>query len=261
MASLLRREREFLIAALMFYTRLPTPANASHSELILNRSRKYFPLIGILVGGLSALVYCMTVAVLPSSICIVLSMIATVLATGAFHEDGFADTCDGFGGGWDKKQVLTIMKDSRLGTYGAIGLFSILALKFTLLFELSQQAMLTFACMLLASHALSRQYSSSVIECFDYVQDIDLSKVKPITDRRLGRADISTSIALTFVAMLGLLLLEPLASLCAALLAACGAYIFARYARTRIGGYTGDVLGAIQQIAEVLFYIGFLLAL
>lgn len=259
--SLVRREWDYLIAAIMFYTRFPTPANANHSDLILNRSRKYFPLIGLFVGGLAALVYWLSSAMLATPIAIVLTMISTVLATGAFHEDGFADTCDGFGGGWDKEHVLTIMKDSRLGTYGAIGLFAILALKFALLFELSHLTMMTFGCLLLASHALSRQLSSSVIEFFDYVQDIDQSKVKPITDQRLCRVDLSISIALTFFAMLGLLILEPLASVCAVLLAAGGGYIFARYSRKRIGGYTGDVLGAIQQIAEVLFYTGFLLAL
>jgi adenosylcobinamide-GDP ribazoletransferase len=239
----------------MFYTRLPVPAGQEHSDLILNRSRKYFPLIGIIVGLISASAYCLASLVLPVSISVLLSMVCGIMATGAFHEDGFADSCDGFGGGWTKEQVLTIMKDSRLGTYGCTGLISILSIKFAALLSLAEHGLVVFLIACVASHSLSRGYSSSVIELFDYVQDIDLSKVKPITDRSLGVTDLAVSLVTSLIVVMLLLVLNPIAGLLSIILAGFISYCFAQYSKKRIGGYTGDVLGAIQQLGEVTIYL------
>ena len=108
--------------ALMFYTRLPVPANINHNDTALSRATQFFPLIGWIIGGIGAATLCGCSLVFSPELAVLLSMIATIYATGAFHEDGFADMCDGFGGGWTKTQILTIMKDSRLGTYGVTGL-------------------------------------------------------------------------------------------------------------------------------------------
>ena len=94
-------------AALMFYTRLPVPNNLPHSQEILNNSRKYFPLIGIIIGAIACVVFLVSQLIFPLSVSVALSMVATILATGAFHEDGFADSCDGLGGGWQSEQVST----------------------------------------------------------------------------------------------------------------------------------------------------------
>lgn len=261
MRTRLKQEWAFFNSAVMFYTRFPTQKSAPHSDQILNRSRKYFPLVGIVVGGLSGLIFVIASQWLSTSVSIVIMMLASIFMTGAFHEDGFADSCDGFGGGWSAEHVLTIMKDSRLGTYGTVGLFGVLLLKFSILTELSQLAAYTFVWVSIAAHAMSRQVSSVMIELYDYVQDIDKSKVKPITDQRLNLSDSAVSIGTTVAAVAVLFIFAPLACLLA-LLCALGAGLgFAAYSKKRIGGYTGDVLGAIQQMAEVSFYIGLALIL
>jgi len=116
--------------ALMFFTRIPCPSWVDHSEEYLNKSSQYFPLVGGIVGAIGLAVLLGALWVLPVPLAVLLSMVATVLATGAFHEDGFADMCDGFGGGWTKEKILDIMQDSRLGTFGAVGLGLLMAVKF-----------------------------------------------------------------------------------------------------------------------------------
>ena len=253
-------ELDFFWAALMFYTRIPTPKSALHSQEVLDESRKYFPLIGIVVGSIASLVFIVANTVFDTSLSIALSMVATILATGAFHEDGFADTCDGFGGGWTKPQVLTIMKDSRVGTYATVGLVSILGLKFLALEELVKSIDTAALCaLMIAAHTLSRLVSSHMIDLFDYVQDIDQSKVKPITESQLSRLGQHTSLMFGLVTIIGLAFILPYAALptlvLAIICATSAALVFMAYSRHRIGGYTGDVLGAIQQLAELSFYL------
>jgi len=126
----------YFLTAVLFFTRIPCPKWVDHSPEFINKSSRYFPLVGMVVGGIGALGYFGSQFVLPIDIAIIISMIATVWITGAFHEDGFADVCDGFGGGWTKEKILTIMKDSRLGTFGVSGLIFILGLKFLALLHL-----------------------------------------------------------------------------------------------------------------------------
>ena len=246
--------------ALMFYTRLPVPKHIDHSADALNRATVYFPLIGWIVGGIGVGTYWLsTVLFPPAYLPVLFSMVATIWATGAFHEDGFADTCDGFGGGWNKTQILTIMKDSRLGTYGTIGLGLLLAVKFFAL-----QAMLgveafgwTVALKYISAHSLSRLTATTIIRALPYAREDLESKVKPT-------AQGITAGQLAGAALLGLL---PLL----ALVAYTGLWIYLTFliplvlVRWRLigffgkwlGGYTGDCLGATQQLAEVVIYLSF----
>lgn len=252
-------EWTLFLTALMFYTRIPSPIKLEYSAALLNKSRKYFSLIGVLIGLIASTVYVLSSSVLPNTIAILLSMIASILATGAFHEDGFADACDGFGGGWQKDQVLTIMKDSRLGTYGALGLLLILVCKFLVLISLSESLSNGVFCLAyIVAHTLSRQLSSSAIELFDYVQDIDQSKVKPITELRLDKSSQAFSWMITV--LLTLCLLFQTHAMLAVLVSAAMAGIWLTYSKKRIGGYTGDVLGATQQLSEVMFYLVLLIS-
>ncbi len=253
------RESDYFWAALMFYTRIPIPKHALHSQAVLDESRKYFPLVGIIVGSIASIVFLLSNLVFDISLSIALSIVATVLATGSFHEDGFADTCDGFGGGWTKPQVLTIMKDSRVGTYATVGLMSILSLKFLALEELVKSLDSAAICaLMIAAHTLSRLVSSHMIDLFEYVQDIDQSKVKPITESQLSRLGQQTSVMFGTVSIFGLSVLLPYQALpglvLAVIFAISTALTFMAYSRHRIGGYTGDVLGAIQQLSELAFY-------
>ena len=131
----MKKERDIFFTALMFLTRLPVPKNINHAELYLQKSPKYFPLIGWIVGFISVVVF-IIFKFISVDIGVLASIIAGIFTTGCFHEDGFADTCDAFGGGWTKEKILAIMKDSRLGTYGVAGLGLMLTTKFLLVKEL-----------------------------------------------------------------------------------------------------------------------------
>lgn len=134
----LREEWNRFCASWMFNTRLPVPPFYVYSESALSRSSRYFPLIGWIVSaGTSYATYFLS-WILPIEISIILGMILSILITGGFHEDGLADVCDAFGGGWSKEKILEIMKDSRIGTFGSIGLILSLGLKYSLLVNLFQ---------------------------------------------------------------------------------------------------------------------------
>lgn len=251
----MRQELTYFFAALRFFTRLPVPAWVGHSQDQLDHAARYFPLIGILVGLIAAAVTEMATLSLPMSIAILLGMAASVLVTGAFHEDGFADVCDGFGGGWDKTQVLTIMKDSRVGSYATLGVGLLLLTKWNALVEIDgafDQPMLALA--LVAAHAASRLAATSLIFALDYVRDDATTRAKPLAVRMAPHE-------LTIAALFGLApcLLLPLAEVLVALAAVIiTTGLLARYFVRRIGGYTGDCLGATQQLTELAFYLGLL---
>src|SRR5688572_25313631 len=118
------------LLALGFFTRIPVPNLVDFQEADLNHAVKYFPLVGCIVGLIGVVAFYLAMQVFTHPIAVLISMAATIFATGAFHEDGLADSADGLGGGWERAQVLAIMQDSRLGTYGAIALFMVLMAKY-----------------------------------------------------------------------------------------------------------------------------------
>lgn len=246
--------------ALMFYTRLPVPKHIDHSAEALNRATLYFPLIGWIIGAIGVGTYWLgTVLFPPAYLPVLFSIVATVWATGAFHEDGFADVCDGFGGGWNKTQILTIMKDSRLGTYGTIGLGLLLAVKFFALQSMLSAEVFGWAVALkyIAAHSLSRLTAATVIRALPYArEDLD-AKAKPI-------AQGITTGQLSIAAVLGLLPLLALVTytglwiyLTFLIPLALVRWRFIRFFDKWLGGYTGDCLGATQQVAEVVVYLSF----
>lgn len=247
-----------LFAAVRFFTRLPVPAWVGHSQEQLDRSARYFPLVGALVGVIGAAVTEGAALLLPASIAILLGMAATLLVTGAFHEDGLADACDGFGGGWEKSQVLTIMKDSRIGSYGALAIGMALLLKFNALAEIDAVApMPGLALVLVAAHAASRLAPVLLMRALDYVREDETAKTKP-----LAKSMDNIGLVLALVFGLAPCLLLALNATSAALAALAGVALTTLmaglYFRHRIGGYTGDCLGASQQLAELAFYLGLL---
>ena len=247
----LRSELEAFFAALRFFTRLPVPAWVGNSQEQLNHAARYFPLIGIVVGVIGATVTLVASLALPLSVAVILGMAATLLATGAFHEDGFADACDGFGGGREKAQVLAIMKDSRVGSYGAIGVALLLLAKWNALMEMDDDVLLTA---IVAGHAVSRFASTTLIAALDYVRDDESAKSNPLAVRMsAGALAVAALFGLAPCALLPLP--EILYALVAVVIVTLAA---ARYFVKRIGGYTGDCLGATQQVAELAFYLGLL---
>ncbi len=244
-----RRELEYFFGAVRFFTRLPVPAWVGHSAEMLNHSARYFTLVGLIVGLIGALVFALTSFFFPKTLAVLLAMAATILVTGAFHEDGWADMVDGFGGGWTRERTLEIMKDSRIGSYGAIALVLLLLAKFMALVELD---MLLIAPALIAGHALSRLCATSVMHFLDYARDE--GKAKPLATRiSLGELAVAG-----FFGLIALVLLPPLSVITGVLLAAAATAWLTRKFKHRLGGYTGDCLGATQQLAEVAFYLGLL---
>jgi adenosylcobinamide-GDP ribazoletransferase len=232
----------------MFLTRIPCPRWVDFSENYLNQASRYFPLVGILVGALAAGVFWLMQQLFPISISILVSMAASIWITGALHEDGLADFCDGFGGGWTPTDILRIMKDSRIGTFGVIGLGLGLALKF---YTLQAIPLAILPITMVCGHAISRFYAGTFIFTLTYVQkDLD-SKVKP-----LARQMSLTSLLISgLIAILPLLLFRDIKIISLFLIPIPAKWLLGRYMKKHLGGYTGDCLGAAQQIFEVLFYL------
>jgi len=248
---MIRRELEYFFGAVRFFTRLPVPAWVGHSAEALNRSARYFPAVGLLVGGIGALVYLAALKLWPQPVAVLLSMAATIYATGAFHEDGLADTVDGLGGGWDKLRILEIMKDSRVGSYGVVATVLALLGKFVLLSALDA-ALVPWA--LIAGHALSRFCSTVLLATMDYVREDLLAKAKPLATRLTAGEML---VALAFV-LAGLALLPVHNAVAGCAMAILATLWLAAKFRRWLGGYTGDCLGATQQLSEIAFYLGLL---
>lgn len=240
--------RLFLIA-IGFFTRIPVRSAVTVDSDSLNKASRYFGLVGVVVGLISALVLLLTAGILPSSIAIVLAMISSVLVTGGFHEDGLADTADGFGGGWRVEDKLKIMKDSRLGSYGALALVLVLLLKYQLLLELALYDINQAALALVLAHCVSRVTAASIIFSETYVRDE--GKSKPLAQQQ-GLNELGI-LLLTGIVLTAVLSTTLLFWLLPTMLLLRWALVF--WFRRQIGGYTGDTLGAAQQVSELAVYM------
>ncbi|MRW94799.1 adenosylcobinamide-GDP ribazoletransferase [Duganella sp. FT80W] len=238
--------------ALQFFTRLPIPRWVGFDPAWLNQASRYFPLVGVVVALITAAAYALAAWFLPAPVAVVVSTAAGIYVTGAFHEDGFADMCDGFGGGMTTERVLEIMKDSRIGAYGAIGTICMLALKLTTLAMLPPWA--TIGALLVA-HPLSRLMATSLIWRLDYARAE--GKAKPLAQKMSGAEFLVAALTVVPSALLVIWLrwLPQAALLSGVIAAAIAAWWLARMCVRRIGGYTGDCLGAVQQVSEAVFYL------
>jgi adenosylcobinamide-GDP ribazoletransferase len=244
-----RSELETFLGAIRFFTRLPVPGTLGLDAIALERAMRYFPAIGLIVGGLAGLSFAVTSFFWPKTLAVLAAMATATLVTGALHEDGWSDMVDGFGGGWDRDKVLAIMRDSCVGSFGATGLAMLLLVRFFALIEID---LLLVPVALIAGHAVSRLCSTGVFRALDYARPE--GKAKPFSNK-LGQGDM---IFAAVSATLPVLLLPPWQSIPGLILAAGATFWLARLFQRRIGGYTGDCLGAVQQLAEVAFYCGLL---
>jgi adenosylcobinamide-GDP ribazoletransferase len=253
----LRHQLQLFFTALQFFTRLPAPRWVGFDAAWLQHAARYFPAVGIIVSLACAAVYWLAALWLPQVVAVILSTAAGIYLTGAFHEDGFTDVCDGFGGGMQPSRVLEIMRDSRVGAYGVIGIVLLLATKIA---GLASLPALQVVPALLIAHPLSRCFAAALIWRMPYVREE--GKVKPLAQNM--SAGEFTVAAIT--AMLPLLVcvatgwLVPQALLLGISFGAAAAWFLARKFQRRIGGYTGDCLGAVQQFSEVAIYLGLLAA-
>lgn len=241
-------EIQHLLAAVSFFTRLPVTRWTLSLELARAHAVRYFSLVGWLVAAVASMVFWVSHHWFPLEIALLLSMASSILCTGGLHEDGLADLCDAFGGAMDRDAILRILRDSRIGTFGVVGLVLVLALKFAALVQLSVALVIPA---LFLGHSLSRLAAASLMYALPYVGAPAGSKTKPLT-RTLWRADAAL---LAIFGLLPLALFEPRV-LWVLLPLSLICWSAAQYFRRRLGGYTGDCLGAVQQITEVVLYLG-----
>lgn len=255
--------RHYLLA-LQFFTRVPVTGRLAEwvgfSPQMLRASAAHFPGVGWLVGLWGGAVFALLQTGLPGPLgalaAAVLSTAATAWMTGAFHEDGLADTADGLGGSAERTRALEIMKDSRIGSYGAIALVLALAAKCALLAHISAgQGAWAAASALVAAHVLSRFMPLLLIRHLPHVGDSAQSKSKPLADA-IGAGALLVGLlwSLPVLALLSTThgLLRTTATVAAALLATAW---MARRLWRRLQGFTGDGLGAVQQLSEIAIYL------
>lgn len=256
----MKEEIRIFFTALMFYTRIPCPKNIDHNEEYINKATRYFPLIGWIVGTISYFVFLISNFLFEINIAIIFSLLSGVLVTGAFHEDGLADVFDGFGGGWTKAKILEIMKDSRIGTYGVIALIFLFLVKYYSLFGLFSKINLEnhFFVLLLfvAYHSLARLTAINIVFTLQYVREDETSKVKPIA-KAYGYKEIAGTYFFGILPLILLCFFQWKFSF--VILPLFMLYFYSRrYFAKWIGGYTGDCLGAVEQLAECVCLLTFL---
>ena len=250
------RELRALAAAFTFMTRFPLGRFASHDSNDLDASAAYFPAVGVVVGAMGALVYTLARTLWPTSVAVLLSMIATVYFTGGFHEDALADTLDGFGGGRTPARVLEIMKDSRVGSYALVGVALLLALKFATLFSIAESGATTVGRALVAAHVLARWSSAPLMATYSYVRP-ESTNVRPSAGGAFSRGiTLPRAFAATLIAAVAVVVaLGPTRAIVTAAVALLVTIVSGLWFKRRIGGITGDTLGAANQIVEIAVYL------
>lgn len=255
----MRNQCKYFLLALGFFTRIPVPNFADFQESDLNHATKYFPLVGVIVGFFAALSFYISALLFTQVIAVLISMAVTIYVTGAFHEDGLADSADGLGGGWQREQILTIMQDSRLGTYGAVALFLMLMAKFQVLFALQPHWVVVG---LIAAHALSRLCAVWLIASLPYAKP--LGKAKPLSTQ-INNSDLWLAnffgllptlllVWLIYIATMAFWQVALIFIVLLILLVGAVWWWWRNLLERKLGGYTGDNLGAIQQMTELAYY-------
>jgi adenosylcobinamide-GDP ribazoletransferase len=253
MRARLAEEAALGLVAIQFLTRLPVPAGV-HTRARMAASPRWYPAVGALVGGIAALVW-YAAAVFPPLLAALLAVAAGVLVTGALHEDGLADTCDGLGGATPER-ALAIMRDSRIGTYGVLGLGFVLGVKVLALGALPAAAV---PLMLIAGHTASRASMVLVLATGRYARADGAAA--PVA-RGVAPGGLAFAFGCGVVALLALVMVLPSPAVAGGLAGLVLAHALLRgWVGRRLGGYSGDTLGAVQQTGEAGLYLGVLACL
>lgn len=250
----LRGEWPVFLLAVQFLTRLPVTVDYTPERL--EATPRWYPAVGVLIGAMVAVIWWGAALLFSPVVAAVICTAASVLITGAFHEDGFADACDGLGGGQTRARVLEIMRDSRLGTYGSLGLGLMVGGKIAVLAALPPHAV---PMVLVAGHAASRASAVWVIASSSYLRDHGTCKPVANGIDAGGMAVIGwTLLAVTAALLVAVPVWAVLAGVVGLV---AGHYAMRRRFEHRLGGYTGDCLGAVQQCSEIGFLLGVLAVL
>lgn len=266
--------RHYLLA-IQFFTRIPITGHLAawvgFSPTMLRASAAHFPGVGVVVGLTTAatmggLLMFLPVNTFAPLVAATLSTTLGVLLTGAFHEDGLADVADGLGGSLNRDRALEIMKDSRIGAFGAIAIVLALLCKVSLVALLGSLSVQVVCTALFLGHVLSRFWPLLIIRLLPHVGDVAGSKSKPLADQISTPALLAAvlwcaiAIGLVFVSQ-GASVSTLVHPLMGALLASCIAFVFLlSWFTKRLQGFTGDCLGTTQQVCEIAFYLGWALA-
>jgi adenosylcobinamide-GDP ribazoletransferase len=248
--STVRQQFNIFLGALMFMTRVPVGKGYVFRSEDLPRSVVYFPIVGLMIGLLGGLVLLCTEPFFPPVIAVLFCMGTTVVVTGALHEDGLADAMDGLLGGQEPQRRLEIMRDSRLGSYGAVALWFSLTAKAFVLTSLLEKGLLQAVGALIVAHGLGRAATVALLFSHPYVRT-DQSKASPFGNAVTLK---ETVLALIFPILLSVILLGN-KSVLTLIVAAAGTWAAGRYFRKKIGGITGDCLGAASQLIELVCYL------
>ncbi|MBN1988834.1 MAG: adenosylcobinamide-GDP ribazoletransferase [Bacteroidales bacterium] len=244
----MKKELQVFLSAIGFFTRIPLPQSAGMNVHSLSDAIRYFPLVGAIVGSLSALAFVGLEGYFPLHLSVMLSLVVGILVTGALHEDGFADFCDGYGAGYTKERILSIMKDSSTGVYGAVGIVCMLGVR---LLALASLPLWLIPLAFIAAHAYSRFVPVVLMFTSVYVRTDGTSKASVVgSHASLLSLVVAGCIGLASLLLLGVYSLAVIVAVSAVVL-----LLFRWYITRKTGGYTGDVLGALQQIIEVLVYL------
>jgi adenosylcobinamide-GDP ribazoletransferase len=235
-----------LLVATQFLTRLPTPPRIVATEEEIGRAAGMFPLIGAAIGAGGALLFWSLSRFVPPSVCVVFLLVYLAVITGAFHEDGLADSLDGFGGGVTREDKLRIMRDSRIGTFGALGLVLLILAKYNLLVSIEWPAL--WRSLVIAQTA-SRWTAIPLCMWLPYAREQGQGG---LVARRIGPAQAVTA---TLTLVLTLLLTTWLQAVMTVAVAAAIVAVTGWYYKRRLNGITGDCLGATNQLVEVAVYL------
>jgi adenosylcobinamide-GDP ribazoletransferase len=243
-----------LLTAFQYFTRIPMPRWVGHDGAQLSGTLRYFPFVGIVVGATAAACVWACARVFSPTLAVLLSTAVTVVLTGAFHEDGLADTADGLGGGHTRERALEIMKDSRIGAFGALALILALSIKVSALAALPVgQAMVAMIC----AHALSRWCAVLIVWRLPYARSDGNTRAQSVV-ARIGFADLAIASVLGLAPLALALALGDWHAIAGTLAAFVVCIGLGFWFRRRLDGYTGDTLGATQQLAELTFYLAWL---
>ena len=273
--------RHFLLA-LQFFTRIPVTGRLAdwvgYSPAMLRASAAHFPGIGVVIGGAAAAVFALLLVLLPDTpftplVAAALSTVATVWLTGGFHEDGLADVADGLGGSYDRDRALEIMKDSRVGAFGAMALVLALLCKVALLALLGSVEVMAdaddppvfsgwYVCAALwLGHVVSRTLPLIMIRLLPHVGDSATSKSKPLADQ-ISMGGLGVAFLWCFGAVaLARPVFDAINLAIACSLSVLALLALLRFFRRRLQGFTGDCLGTVQQVCEIAFYLGLAISL
>ena len=240
-----------IIAALIFFTRLPfwrlhQPPKEAYATVV-----EHWPLVGWLTGGMMAATLFGACHILPFPVAVLIAVVVRLFVTGALHEDGLADFFDGFGGGTDRQRILTIMKDSHIGTYGVIALIFYFLLLWGILISLPP---MTAVFAILAADPLAKMFSSQIVNFMPYARREEDAKNKTIYRPISMGATVSLAVQ-GLLPSLPLILFTDVAWWLAVLAPILTVAFLFLFIWRKLRGYTGDCCGAVCLLSELSFYL------